>query len=736
LTNRFFNFDPPPNFCLGGFDREALSGSLPGEDYCGNRLFHGIVSLLLLKMIEQDNKRIKMQGYDKFPEECGFKPEKNNIFIVLSDEDEDEVIDYPKNFFGMIVVNPHPHFDFHGKTLFLCGNISNICEYDVSQADKVFIVKELSHDYDRLQYTLITMGKVPISIEGVGVYYRKFFDSDDIFEKIQSEHEFQSLTESNKPGTAHRVGIYLTPVQKHNDELHFHLLRCSSNLSGPSECFCHHDESIVNALNSESQQIFDHPAPFNHVLAQIYRNTPGDSKHGVKQTKAKIKDHSDKTKDMPRNGVMAFCTFYNSDELKRLDVISDDDPYDLGHRGQSALTELVFRLKPCVIAQPNCSLTPFFTITLYPNSVFFMSLWTNRLYTHEIRPASLEARYLPTRMGYVVRCSNALAVHKDGQTLLKTSDMTDFQPLEEPTTESFSRLRELYAEENYSDHLMDYGPVLFSMNQGDYRAPNLFHGRNGFKSYQLDVDTGIAAASNIYESLCQSTRFESVGHGRLGAVLVNSDPQRGVPIVRTTTKYSHPSICFQGIHQELASLIEKQASLPVALNNALIEIYTNEYTTMGYHSDQALDLEPGSYIALFSCYKYPESSQARKLVIESKDGQDRFEIPLLHNSVVVFSLNTNRKHRHKIVLDTISHPADNEWLGVTYRSSKTYVRYDDQQPYFENGEPMVLLANRDDSKEFYSLRAQENNAIDFHYPEGYLCTISGSDLIPPIDKLS
>ena len=44
------------------------------------------------------------------------------------------------------------------------------------------------------------------------------------------------------------------------------------------------------------------------------RSEVKDSKE--KEKKAKIKAHSDKTKDMPRNCLIAFCTFYNFDNVK------------------------------------------------------------------------------------------------------------------------------------------------------------------------------------------------------------------------------------------------------------------------------------------------------------------------------------------------------------------------------------------------------------------------------------
>jgi hypothetical protein len=205
----------------------------------------------------------------------------------------------------------------------------------------------------------------------------------------------------------------------------------------------------------------------NHVLAQIYHNTPAAD--AQKQCKARISAHADKTKDMPVNGIMAFCTF--SDRLDKLRPLTND-PFDYGHKGVSGLTRLHFRLKEPVAERPGCTLPAQFTLTLYPDSVFFMPLSTNRLYTHEIRSSALDAELLPTRLGYVVRCSSAEAVHKNGHTFLKRG--RTLVKLEPPTPEGTSELRKLYAEENTTQDFIDYGDkFLFSMNAGDYIAPRI-----------------------------------------------------------------------------------------------------------------------------------------------------------------------------------------------------------------------------------------------------------------------
>ncbi len=323
----------------------------------------------------------------------------SNILVTPSTIEDDGLI---RDFCGSVITLDDLSSGLHSfsqKTVYLCGKVSRVSGHILNAAERVFVIRDLSHGYneddDRKTWTLVDRGRVPILLHGVGVYYRRFFDlAFDHFNRICTEHAFQSLTESTKPGTAHRTGIYLTPVMQDSEELHFRLLRCSTNLSGPTENFGANDSSIVDALNREAAFIFQNHAPLNHVLAQIYHNTPAADEQ--KQSKAKISAHADKTKDMPVNGIMAFCTFY--DQLDKLRPLTGD-AFDYGHKGISGLTKLHFRLKEPVGERPGCTLPAQFTLTLYPNSVFFMPLSTNRLYTHEIRSSTLDAELLPTRLG-------------------------------------------------------------------------------------------------------------------------------------------------------------------------------------------------------------------------------------------------------------------------------------------------------------------------------------------------
>ncbi len=296
----------------------------------------------------------------------------------------------------------------------------------------------------------IKSDKIPICINNIGLFFNNFFKNQDLFDIIKEDHNFQNLTESNKPDTSYRTGIYLSDtVQNNKNEIGFKLLRCSTNFEGPTENFSSTDNFILNKVNHAVKEYFDQPVYLNHVLAQIYTNVKQEGQNGKegKERKTKIKEHSDKTKDMPKNGLIAFCTFYDQKVLDEL-----------------AMTKLRFRLKECV--EDNENLTQKFDVILRPNSLFIIPLSTNRLYTHEIIPSSLPIDKLPTRMGYVIRCSKTNAVFKNDKTYINNI------PLEKPTEENVKWLKELYSKENRTDEVIDYGKdVYFSLNEGDYMKP-------------------------------------------------------------------------------------------------------------------------------------------------------------------------------------------------------------------------------------------------------------------------
>lgn len=434
--------------------------------------------------------------------------EGHNIF------DDLEYIKY--NFCGKVfsimdnfIINPN-------NLLYLCGNIEIMLQklenYDINN-ELILVVEDFSENYS-IKYKIITAGEVPINISGIGIYFRKFFDfeydNDDdknkkylnYFDAITMEHKFQLLNGQNglnMKNDAPKKGIYLTPINEVTvgiDEksncpniydkseekkgLEYNLLRCTDNLDGPTENFKQIDWIIVNKLNNISEYFFNDSFEFNHVSAKIFENYYEDNL----QKKEKIYAHSDKTNDMPDNGLIAFCTFYKirgctyrGDKFKN---------YDISYKDSTILTKLRFEKK---INAP-LNLPAKIDITLYHDSVLIIPLLTNRFYTHETIPSVHTVERIPFRMSYTVRCSKtkALCVTHNGEEIKDTIYIVDnIEKNEEDddipklkaiqmipmTDKELKRINELYFLENTTTININYGKFFSSMNTGDYLKPIL-----------------------------------------------------------------------------------------------------------------------------------------------------------------------------------------------------------------------------------------------------------------------
>ena len=404
------------------------------------------------------------------PFENKITKDKNVLIVLQENQNIDTDLQYlMDNFCGTVINNPEDiNSSFKEKKIYACGDISNLKDHN----SLVHIIKEFSTNYENYppeNLKEVNLGQVPIIVSNAGVYYRRLFTDDYSFDKIKSEHDFQELTESNKEVKAFRKGIYLSKITKEITEngqeaFHYNLLRCSSNLTGPTDNFREIDTQIVQLLNESAKDTFEHSTDLNHALVQIYENKKKTT-DSDKEVKAKIKAHSDKTKDMPKEGLIAFCTFYDNSNMEKVKP-SETDQFDWCYKQGSAFTRLHFRLKKTV---EDRSLEKEFTVTLYPNSAFLIPLSTNRLYTHEIRPSVLGVDQIPVRMGYVVRCSNVEAMHTNHQTYIKEDGQ--YIKLEEMTPELREELRSSYYEENSTENRVEYGKVHFSMNSGDYEKP-------------------------------------------------------------------------------------------------------------------------------------------------------------------------------------------------------------------------------------------------------------------------
>lgn len=249
-----------------------------------------------------------------------------------------------------------------------------------------------------------------------------------------------------------------------------------------------------------------------------------------------------------------------------------------------------------------------------------------------------------------------------------------------------------------------------------------------FTKFIIDYQT------NIFEALSKSTKFENVTKGRKAANVIDYSDNL-IPMVRTTTSYNESPQRFLPIHYDIIENIKMTSKIEgLELNNALIEIYDFQYHNMGFHSDQALDLAENSYICIFSCYNnHPtDINNIRKLIIKEKATEKYSEISMEHNSIIIFSTETNKKHVHKIVLGTNTPNTKNTvWLGITFRLSKTFIQFISEIPYFYPRNKILRLANKNDVEwcEFMKYKGIENMKIGYDYHEiDY--TISVSDTLP------
>lgn len=232
--------------------------------------------------------------------------------------------------------------------------------------------------------------------------------------------------------------------------------------------------------------------------------------------------------------------------------------------------------------------------------------------------------------------------------------------------------------------------------------------------------------SNIsFNELTSNIIFEDIIPGRQCANLIDYQNNL-IPLVRTTTQYKNPPQIFKNIHFNLIEQIKNVSKIDnLKFNNAMIELYDSRYTNMQFHTDQSLDLDPNSYICIFSSYEKPNIVY-RKLVIKDKITNNISEYELTNNSIILFSIETNHKYLHKIILE--DNKIENKWLGITLRLSKTFIQFINEMPYFYKTNNILKLANNEEKKQFINCKRLENLNIQYEWPEINF-TLSESDLL-------
>jgi hypothetical protein len=256
------------------------------------------------------------------------------------------------------------------------------------------------------------------------------------------------------------------------------------------------------------------------------------------------------------------------------------------------------------------------------------------------------------------------------------------------------------------------------MSQTNKKYSTHIHDVCGFKITRLNL------AEFNFDNLRILNKFEDVAKGRQCAIINRSNA-----LIRTTTNYKNPAQEFRNLHtyidQAIGERLEKSNGI---VNNAMIEIYEPSYRKMGFHTDQAQDLDSNSWIYVYSCYENGnvDHSEYRSLIIQDKLTGKETIIPMENNSVIAFSTATNHKFRHKIVFhpDYTHKSTDNRWLGITFRTSKTNVVFN------ESGIPKNLrIATEDERQTIYKLKSDENNLVE-HEWTNLEYTLSSSDLMP------
>lgn len=218
--------------------------------------------------------------------------------------------------------------------------------------------------------------------------------------------------------------------------------------------------------------------------------------------------------------------------------------------------------------------------------------------------------------------------------------------------------------------------------------------------------------------------MENVCKGRQGTILM---PPNEWWLVRSTTRYVRPAFTMTEKHMKQAIYAIDSSYV---FNNVLVEVYDDNYTKMGFHTDQMQDIEENSNICIYSNYACGFTpTSPRLLVVKNKNTKEEQTLVMRHNSIIVFSTHTNKQYVHKIVQEQ---PSNTEWFGMTWRKSKTALKLlatQNRVVFADTHEP-IMYATITDEKSFFKCRSSENSKVDVVWPT-FNFTLSPSDWLPP-----
>ncbi|VDB86089.1 unnamed protein product [Peniophora sp. CBMAI 1063] len=170
---------------------------------------------------------------------------------------------------------------------------------------------------------------------------------------------------------------------------------------------------------------------------------------------------------------------------------------------------------------------------------------------------------------------------------------------------------------------------------------------------------------------------------RLVAVQGNVAEDGSYPVYRHPSDESPALLPFSPTVQLIREHVERAVQHPV--NHVLIQLYRGGTDYISEHSDKTVDIAPNTYIVNVSLgAERVMTLRTKKDALEDGAERQKQRIPLPHNSLLAFGLETNRRWLHAVNADkrplslksSTELAEDGERISLTFRSIHTFMSAD------------------------------------------------------------